>query len=73
MKKKKKNKHTETYPKKTQCYIKRCVRYFLLHQHVQIFWYASMLMNKYCKAGSEVYRGFLGILLLAKQVVLEML
>ena len=59
----------ETDPKKTHCYIKKCIRYFLLHQQVQIFWYGSMLMKKYCKTGSEVYRGVLGILLLTKQVV----
>ena len=28
---------------------KKHVRFFLLHQHLQIFWYGSKLTNKYCK------------------------
>ena len=30
---------------------KKHVRYFLLNQHVPIFWYESMLTNKFCKTG----------------------
>ena len=30
---------------------KKCVRYFLLYEHVQIFWNRSMLTDKYCKTG----------------------
>ena len=31
---------------------KKCVRYFLLHQHIQIFWYGNILKNKYRKTGA---------------------
>ena len=35
-------------PKNTML-IKKRVRYLLVYQHVQIFWYGSTLRNKYCK------------------------
>ena len=46
----KKNISTMRLTQKNTMLIKNRI-YFLLHQHVQIFWYGGMLTNKYCKAG----------------------
>ena len=47
------NTETDTSPpsRKKKLFIKKCVKYFLLHQHIQMCWYRSTLTKKCCKTG----------------------
>ena len=44
------HKHTDADPR-TTVLIEKGIRYFLLYEHLQIFWYGNTLTNKYCKTG----------------------